>query len=137
MKPRKHKKGVVGFVRFTNLHNAMDAKNRLNGFAVSGSKLSVPLAKYNKDGSEFKNQRSCVNGISSQFREIRKPSFRDHRKYFDVLIGKQEMIPKEDRELKIIPICFTLIAIENEDTVKMLDKALIAENSEVIHLKQA
>ena len=136
-KPRKHKLGAFGFVRLTHLQDARMAKNYLNGFVVCGSKLTVSLAKYNKDGSIFKNQNSCFNGCLNQPREIKKPSFRDHRKDSDVLIGKQKVNPNVNNDLNIIPICFTVNAIENVDTVKMLDKAVIAENSEVIHLKQA
>ena len=67
---------------------------------------------------------------------IEKLSFRDHRKYSEVLTGKQ-LTPKDDEVTNAIPICFTLKAAENKDVGKMLDHAIIAENTEVINLAQS
>ena len=97
--------------------------------------MNVSMAKYNKDGSKIKIQHIRPGDISAQKRTIKSPSFRDNRKYSDVLVGKQKTALNEDCSSKIIPICFTLHAIENEVNVKMLGRAVIAENSKVIHLK--
>ena len=104
---------------------------------MDGSKLSVSIEKYNKDGSKIRKHSNSSNGMPAQSKIIKTPSFRDHRKYSDVLVGKQKTFPDEDSNPKIIPTCFTVIAIENENNVKMLYIAVIAENSEVIHLKNA
>ena len=50
---------------------------------------------------------------------------------------KQQLASDEDRGNKVIPICFTLTSAENREVMQMFDQAIIAENSEVIHLAQS
>ena len=136
MKPRKHKQTAFGFIRLNNTQSALNAIKTLDGFCVNGSKVSVSLAKYNKDGSSIRKQKTTIVSMPNQSRGIRTSNFRDHRKYSDVLTGNQKRIPDAETAPKIIPIFYTLNAIENEDNVKMLQRAVVAENSEVIYLKQ-
>ena len=92
------------------------------------------MAKYNKGGASFNNQPPVSRVLSN--REIRNPSFRDQRKYSDVLIGKQQLVSKADEGSKTIPICFTLNVSENRELTSMLGRAVIAENTGVINLDQ-
>ena len=134
---RKHINAVFGFVRFSKFQDAKKAINRLNGFAVRGAKLRVSMAKYNRDGSVIKKQKAIVEETSSGFRMINTPSFTDQRKYSEVLMGKQSLIVNETRGLNVIPLCFTMNAVENEEIFVLLNRAIIAENTEVINLAQA
>ena len=95
------------------------------------------MTKYRKGGLAFKRMMPPVEGMANGFRKIINPSLRDHRKHSDVLMGKKEMVSKKDEDNKIIPICFTIDAAENFDIVNMLDRAIIAENSEIINIAKA
>ena len=74
---------------------------------------------------------------SNKIRVITKPAYRDQRKYSDVLLGRNPVTPREEEKGKIIPVYFTLNAVENSEIVMMLENAIIAENKSVIDLKQA
>ena len=136
-KIKKFKKEAFGFVRYANRQEARNAIKHLDGFAVKGMKLKVLMARYNKEGSTMKTPKSHSNEKASGTRVIKKPSFREHRTYFDVLSGKRKLVSNVDEGDKTIPICFALNASENIETVKMLDHAIIAKNSKVIDLTQA
>ena len=69
-------------------------------------------------------------------RVIAKQSFRDHRKFSDVLQGKKPNPPKVEGKGNIIPISFTLNVVENIETSNMLEHGLIAENSAIIDPKK-
>ena len=64
------------------------------------------------------------------------PAFRDHRKYSEVLLGKQNLGSNENEESKAIPICFTLNGKEDRELVKMMEQVVIVENTEVLNLEQ-
>ena len=69
------------------------------------------MAKFNKGGS-FLNVQAPITDVSSRIL-IKNPAFKDNRKYFEVLIGKQQRSSKEDRGSKTILIDFTLNVDEN------------------------
>ena len=133
-KPRKFSKDAFGFVKFRSLQDARRAIKILDGFELRGKRLRVWMARYQKGGSSFQN-KTVRQGAG--YRRIVNPSFRDHRKYAEVLKDNQLLVPDENRNNNIIPIYFTLNSSENKEVVQMLDHAVIAENSGVIHIAQS
>ena len=87
---------------------------------MNGTKLKVSMARYNKGGSAINFQKAYPKEKPSGVRLIKKPSFRDNRKYSNVLTGKQTLASKKDIGDNVIPFCFTLNATENCETAKML-----------------
>ena len=136
-KARKFRREAFSFVRYYNLQDAKNAVRNLDGFEVKGMRLSVSMAKYNKGGVSFKKLNSPSEEKAAGFRRITKPFFRDQRKYAEVLMGKQKVVSKGDEGKKAIPINFTIEAVENKEIVKMLDQAIIAENTDVINIIKA
>lgn len=131
---RNFTKDAFGFVRFRRLQDARRAIETLDGFEVRGRRLNASMARYQIGGSRFEN-KPVRQGAG--YRRIVNPSFRDHRKYAEVLKDNQLLVPDENRNNNIIPIYFTLNSSENKEVVQMLDHAVIAENSGVIHIAQS
>ena len=131
-KIRKFNKEAFGFMRFKRLEDAINAIRKLNGFPVRGRMLKVLMARYSKDGISFK--RKNHNAEDPGYRRIINSSFRDHRKYSDVLMGEQQKSSTAVRGTNVIPIMFTINAAENKKTVKLLDYAIPAKNTEVMNL---
>ena len=136
-KARKFRKEAFGFVRFSKLKDAKYAIHNLDGFEVNGRRLSVSMAKYRKGGALIERRWPPAEQLTNMDRRIKNPSLRENRKYIDVLMGKKQSLPKEDEVIKTIPISVTIHAAENEETVNMLNQAIIAENSEIINITKA
>ena len=118
-KIRKFKKDALGFVRFRSCQDVVNAIINLNGFLVRGLRLRVSMAT-------FKRQNSTIKGHVTGYRRIKIPSFRDQRKYSEVLMGKQHQALKGEWGNNVIPILLTHNAAENRETVKMLEHTIIA-----------
>ena len=99
---------------------AKKAISTLNGLSVRGKRLKVSMARYSKGGAAFIDHQSAIE--VSRYRPIKNPSFRDHRKYSEVLLHKQNATSKVDGETKAIHICFSLNVPENKVTSSMLEK---------------
>ena len=100
------------------------------------TKLRVSMARYNKGGSAVYNHNPVAEKKRVGNRRIINPAFRDNRKYSEVLLGvrKQNPMSKMEEECNIIPICFSLNVSENRKTAALLERAVIAENTEPLNL---
>ena len=111
-KTRRYKNENFGFVRFNDLTEAEEAISVLNGYAVRGRKLWVAMAKYGKDGipvgnriSNVEKEQMKMNGSGTGKKQDEKNSdcfrnrntkhtFRDGRRYSDVVAGIQKQVEK-------------------------------------------
>ena len=114
----------------------MNAVQNLDGFEVNGRRLRVSMAKNCKGGALFQRGKQPDEQPANRNRRIKNPSITDNRKYIDVLMGKKQSPPNEEKATKIIPICVTVDPAENEETVNILNQAIIAENSEIINFTE-
>ena len=78
------------------------------------------MAKFNKGGGPFNEVIHPYEGKAAAFRKITKPSFRDQRKYAEVVMGKKKISSKVIAD-KTIPVNFTIEVSENKEIVKLLD----------------
>ena len=153
-KTRKNRKDGFGFVRYSTIHEAEQAIQRLHNYVVRGRKLWVSMAKYGKDGAAVKEGNFNLqkqNGKAPDAINRRKqrswdakatinsnPAYRDGRRYSDVVVGvrKQKVDNNEvSREkVRVIPVTHTFNVNEDARIASMLKLAIIAENSEVINV---
>lgn len=96
-KVRKYSRDAFGFVRYGKKAEALLAIKKFHGVEVKGKKLSVTLAKYNKQGRLYQVDRGTRDTNTTKQKFIKYPSFRDERRYIDVVKGKQS---KTDSGLK-------------------------------------
>ena len=131
-KIRSFTKDCFGFVRFRKADDALNAISMMNGYLVKGRKFKVSMAKYNKSGTPI----NIINAIGKkqENRRILKPSFRGERTYYKALMREKPRVSSEKSSPNIISVKFTLSVEENIDTAKMLQNAVIAENTEAINL---
>ena len=85
---------------------AKKAISTLNGLSVRRQRLKVSMARYNKGGVAFIDHRPAIE--VSRNRLIKYPSFRDNRKYSEVLLNKHNSSSKVEAKTNTIPIYFTL-----------------------------
>ena len=92
----------------------------------------MSLAKYNKGGSPIDNSRPIVSTLVN--RRIHRPAFKDERTYYNALMYEKISTLADKQNPKSIPIAFTLSVEENEENVKLLKFAVIAESTEVFDI---
>ena len=130
-KLRKHTTDYFAFVRFRKAAEAMEAIKILNGYSILDKKLKISLAKYNKGGSPI--NKTSPTASNQGYRRISRPALRDDRSYYSALMGEKPRYSSDIQKLNSIPVEFTLSVEENEDAVKMLKFAVVAENTEVFN----
>ena len=155
-KTRKNKTDCFGFVRYKSIQEAEDAMSVLHEHVVRGRKLWVSMAKYGKDGGPATNGRSQFQKLheriskakfqqqgrfaDSKFYGNRNPGFRDGRRYSDVVAGVRKQVDELKKELmenmKVIPVTHSINVKEDTQIAKVLERAIVAENSEVLNLHQ-
>lgn len=92
-KSRPQKNYAFGFVRFESEAEAKRAILHVNGFEVDGMKLKIAVAKYNKVGRPFDiHGARHIEARPKANRRIKNPSFRDNRKYSEVLLGRKKEV---------------------------------------------
>lgn len=99
------------------------------------SKIRVNLAKYNKDGNPFRISKDTGGSGRGKNRRIGKPSFRDYRRYSDVLMGKTPNAPTSYRGGNggsVIPFVFDVKVMENREMGMDLMQAIVVENERVL-----
>lgn len=129
---RKIRKGcsdAFGFVRYKSVSVAKEAMVKLNGHEVKGLKMTVSVARYDRNGRpsrrRFYNQDQNVT-INGRNKEIKFPSFRDTRQYAEVVKGKC-MPSNNGGEDSTIPVLFSLKVKEKPDMEQKLRKGVIVE----------
>ena len=125
-KVRKHSKAACGFVRFQRREEVMAAMRNLDGFLVKGNRILVSLAKYNRDGMSLSKLINPSKLNLHRRRLIKNSSFRDSRRYSEVLKGEIKN-PMSEQVGNVIPVLFSLEIPENQVVVKMLKHAVVAE----------
>ena len=148
-KTRRYKNENFGFVRFNDLTEAEEAISVLNGYAVRGRKLWVAMAKYGKDGipvgnriSNVEKEQMKMNGSGTGKKQDEKNydcfrnrntkhTFRDGRRYSDVVAGIQKQVEKK---LNAIPVTHSINVREDTKIASSMKMAIIAENSEVLDI---
>ena len=139
-KIRKSCKDGFGFVRYSTIEAATKAIANLNGLAVQGRRLQVSMAKYQKGGVLIQQKSPSNGGKGHGNNKIMNPALRDHRKYSEVVLGIQKKIESIESKLEgrncTIPIHFSLNVDQNEEMASMMNRAVIAENTEVLNLPQ-
>ena len=134
-KKRKSSSDYFDFVRFKRYSQALSAIKNLNGLSVRGKALKVSLARFNKGGAPFSHSNQKVE--IPKKRVIQNPAFRDKRSYSEVLLNKRKFETMKEEEVKSIPISFTITVAAVDQNESMLERAIIAENTEVINLSKA
>lgn len=86
-------------------------------------RIRVSLAKYEKGGKPFVQKMGNGEASRKPYRTILNPSFRDGRKYSDVLRGRKLRASTADRDANTIPFLFTINVDENDDMGKDLKHA--------------
>ncbi|CAO2826358.1 unnamed protein product [Amaranthus hypochondriacus] len=109
-KQRKNMDGVFGFVRYQKAQEAERAIATLDGKTVGGSKISVAHARYQRGG--------MVASPPVRPNPIRRPAFRDTRRYADVVKGTHSNHGKVE-EGKNIPISLSLRVVEQEGVINL------------------
>ena len=153
-KTRKNTKACFGFARYNSFQEAEEAILQLHDFVVRGRKLWVSMAKYEKDRAPVANFRSKFQkqqgrNPQTNFREqgrktvakftkSRNLAYRDGRRYSEVVAGVQKQLEKMKEELmekvKVIPVTHSINVTENVQIARMLQLAIIAENTEVLDI---
>ena len=135
-KVRKSNKNGFGFVRYDTIQEAKKAIAQLNGLAVQGRELKVSMARYQKGGTPVQQSQPMARKKLPENKRITQPAFRDHRKYSEVVRGFQEKLEqleaKLEQESNTIPIRHSIKVIENQEMAAMLNRSVIAENSDII-----
>ncbi|CAO2821105.1 unnamed protein product [Amaranthus hypochondriacus] len=90
-KLRKYSKDAFGFVRYAKKEEAFLAINKLDGVEIKRKRIKVTLAKYNKYGKNYPVVRLENRTQPPKQKPIKFPSFRDERRYSDVVNGKQRI----------------------------------------------
>lgn len=135
-KSRKSTKDAFGFVRFRTLDDAETAMRKIDGFSVLGKNQKVSFARYNRNGSMFENNPNICDQLRTTHRRIQNPSFRDSRKYRDVVMGVKQRPPPSDQVTNTIPILFSINVDESLDMATKLKHAIIAECSNGLDLSK-
>ena len=139
-KIRKYTKAFFGFVRYGSFSEASKAIIEFNEFVVQGKQLRVSMAKYDKDGTPVSLVSQTAKKSEAMAKIISNPAYRDNRRYSEVVAGAQKqrgnLEAKTVEEDKVIPVTHGIKVSENVQTAGLLQLAIIAENTEVLHLPQ-
>ena len=163
-KKRKNRSELFGFVRYSLIDEAEQAIEGLHQHVVRGRKLWVSMAKYGKDGcpmTQTRNQDQQSHGgmfqnVNSRYdgRSVmgihrtngaidagarNENALRDDRRYVDVVAGVRRQMNDLRKELtqtmNIIPVTRSLNVKEDNHIKNVLQRAIIAENSEPLDLE--
>lgn len=135
-KRRPSNSSIFGFVRFRNENDAKKAIEKLNGRVIKGKKMSVAIAKYEREkGTAQPNRREEGVRTNIQSRYIRFPSNRDYRRYVDVVKGDRSA--KNYEGPKNIENRGTFRLEELKATTEKLKTAVVLEVSESLELLSA
>ncbi|CAO2826367.1 unnamed protein product [Amaranthus hypochondriacus] len=91
-KLRKNRPDYFGFVRFYHIQAARRAVMSFDGMFVCGSKISVSMARYFKDGTPITVVHSAVKKSQDLQRHICLPSRYGSRRFADVVLGKRPIL---------------------------------------------
>ena len=159
-KSRKHTKDSFCFVRFMTISEAERAITEGNDFLFQGKKISVAMAKYDRNGSPVSPVSPPRRVVGRQSNVIRKPAFRDEREYAEVVAGtrnqklecvavagtrkqkhdgvdeklRQKINGRKVEKEDVIPVSKWLKVSENVKAASLLQSAIIVENTDIFVL---
>lgn len=93
-KPRKNRVKLFGFVRYHHVLEAKQAVKNFNGMVVLGSKISVSMARYDKDGNPFTSSQWVVKKSMDVLRY-------DTRRCADAVLSEKSMPAKSVEEVPL------------------------------------
>lgn len=127
-------------MRFRFEQEAVRSVRKLNGLVISGSKLAISMAKYQKGGVPVA-VKPTVNRAGGYrrtgFKLPNQPSLRDTRTYSEVLLGKKPLHETTVRDDNVPPVQLSIIVSENVLITEKQERAVIVEYAEDLDPKQA
>lgn len=134
-KKRSNTNFSFGFVKFRNKNEALNGIQKLDGFTLNGSTLSVSMAKYQRGGAPV-IEKKAVEWVNTKAQMMAlKSASRDHRKYADVLMGKASHIPQrveqQDDSIQTVRVLINTTAEER------MSKAVVVEHEQTMETKEA
>ncbi|KAI3499764.1 hypothetical protein L1887_35573 [Cichorium endivia] len=76
------------FIRFTDVNNAKEMENALNGVTIRGTTLAVNVARYQRDGVQRKPEvRSHQTELPARNVQNVRPAYKDRRSFAEVTAG--------------------------------------------------
>ncbi|CAO2830829.1 unnamed protein product [Amaranthus hypochondriacus] len=137
-KLRKNRDGAFGFVRYGTMMEAERAISNLEGIMVGGKSMSVSFAQFHKGGVQAQKpilmptRGEQARQPVSRPNHISTPSWRDSRRYADVVRGKKDDIVVQRKETAIIPVSFSLwVPLENLES-RQLQYVVVVERDDVL-----
>lgn len=131
-KARNNRKDFFGFVRFSNEWVADRAVQRFNGYILSGAKIWVSYAKYQKGGAPFSFKPVMRKNLHACRRPTTSPAYRNSRKHRDVVLRKNRRDPAPAVE----KYPTSLNVDEVTDVTKKITNAAVVENNDVSSNKE-
>lgn len=135
-KMREKSSDAFGFVKFRKEEDAKEAISNLNGHKIKNSKMAVSLARYDRRGMEVRKNASRNSEAAKVLKAregIRYPSFRNSRRYAEVVSGHRKHTPPE-KNLITQP---TIKVPENSTMTEKLNKAVVVELKETMEADKA
>ena len=139
-KIRKYCNVWFGFVRYETLQEARNAIEYFNGLSVNGRELKVSMARYEKGGAPVQKSQYTTENKQSGTNRIMNPALRDSRKYSEVVMCLRKRLKKIEsileRDNDTIPVTHSLNVKENPEIASMLNRSVIAENTQILDILQ-